>query len=310
MSAERSWTHRNGFSDAGLSLIWLLFAFILFQATATLVAVALVVFKSDIGTDFGSLSGGDPATLVMTMMTERLDLVFIGNSVGQILFLGLATFLLVRLHTDGRLNRREYLRFGSDSSTPQFLLATAVLFIMIQPVIWLLGHLNSLIPMPELFTDLQKNQYEMIEGFLRKEGTMALALINVALVPSICEEVLFRGYLFRSFERSFRTATAIVFSGLLFGLFHLQLPNLLPLSALGVLLAIVTWASNSLWPAILAHLINNAGGVLLAKFFPDTLFTEMSAETMPPIWMVALSVIFSGILIRWMIQNRSESQKE
>lgn len=311
MDHVRSWAHRNGFSDAGLSLIWLLLAFILFQVTAGVVAAVLVLMSvpSVVDAAAGSVDT-DVASELIARMTERLDLVFIGNSAGQILFLGLATFLLVRLHTEPELPRRGYMRLGTDGRTPLFLASTAVLFIIVQPTIWLLGYLNAQIPLPELFTDLQKSQYEMIEGFLRKEGTLAMALFNIALVPSVCEELLFRGYLFRSFERTFKTTAAIVLSGLLFGLFHLQIANLLPLATLGVLLAFVTWVSNSLWPAILAHLINNAGGVLLAKFFPDTLFSEFAAESMPPILLVVASIALTLLLMRWMMGLGSLPQKE
>lgn len=297
--SEASWARRNGFSDAGLSLIWLLLAFFLFQITAGVVAAGLLLASGDLQ---------DPAG-ILEAMNRRLDLVFIGNSAGQILFLGLATWLIVRLHADARLGRGDYLRVRAPEGIGFHLAAAALLFITVQPVIWYLGHLNAMLPIPETFTELQRSQREMIEGFLALDGTLIPALVNIALVPSICEEILFRGYLQRSFERSVRPWIAILLTGLLFGLYHVQLANLLPLATLGILLAFVTWASGSIWPAVLAHFVNNGGAVLTVTFLPDHIVSEMSAETPPPLWLVAVSVAVSALIIQ-SIRNRSRQPAE
>lgn len=282
-----SWARRNGFPDAGLSLLWLLAAFLLFQLTAGLVAAALLVASGELTT------GAD----LMEVMMRRVDLVFIGNSAGQILFLGLATFAVVKLHLEPGIGRRRYLRVRALPDTGRFIALAAVLFIVAQPVVWFLGWANSQLPFPEGWTELQRSQYELIEGFLKRDASLAAALFNVSVVPALCEEVLFRGYLLRSFERSFRAVTAIVFSGLLFGMYHVQPANLLPLATLGVLLGLLTWASGSIWPAVVAHFINNAGAVIAVTRFPDTLASEMSSETMPPVWLVLLSLALTVAVV-------------
>jgi membrane protease YdiL (CAAX protease family) len=294
VGAALSWARRNGFSDAGLSLIWLLLAFFLFQITAGVVAAGLLLASGDLQ---------DPAGL-LEAMNRRLDLVFIGNSAGQILFLGLATWLVVRLHTDARLGRSGYMRIQRGEAIGFHLAAAAALFIAVQPFIWYLGYLNAQLPIPETFTELQRSQREMIEGFLALDGTLFPALLNIALVPSICEEILFRGYLQRSFERSVRPWIAIVITGLLFGLYHVQLANVLPLATLGMMLAYLTWASGSIWPAVLAHFVNNGGAVLSVKFLPDSWVSDMSPDLPPPLWLVGLSLLVSGVIMQ-AIRNRS-----
>lgn len=280
-----SWARRNGFSDAGLALIWLLMAFILFQFTAGIVAIALIMAR-------GELSSPDE---LMTAMETHLDLVFIGNSVGQILFLGLVTLLIVRLHADSELNVKRYVRIHRPS--PGYLVFAVVLFLVVQPMIWFLGYLNGLLPVPELFTDLQQSQYQMIERFLTDQNSVLPALFNIAVVPAICEEILFRGYLQRSFERSFKTLTAILLSGFLFGLYHVQLQNLLPLATLGILLALLTWVSGSLWPAIVAHFVNNAGAVITLRYFPESMVSEMGTAQAPPVWLLLGSIVLTSAVI-------------
>jgi membrane protease YdiL (CAAX protease family) len=296
LQAGGSWAERNGFSHWALAMIWIVVAFILFQATAAIVSVALII-----------ISGGlEPDADFLGMLNERLDLLFIGNSTGQILFLGLASYLVAGLHVS-KPERKSFLRFRSYSNTGVMVGITAVLFVAVQPAVWYIGYLNSLLPVPEVMQQMQKSQYELIEGFLTSDGVLLMALINIALVPAICEEVMFRGYVQSAFEKSWGVWPAILVSGLIFGLFHIQLANLLPLATLGILLALVTWLSGSLLPAIAAHFINNGSAVLLATYYPELAFAEMSPETAPPIWMLILSIVLSAGLIR-MLYRQSETQ--
>lgn len=289
----RSWAERNGFSDWSLAILWIIIAFIGFQFTAAIVALALLLINQD---------GTVDAAEVAQSFTENLDLLFIGNTSGQILFLGLATWVFVRLHTS-KAKRPEFLRFSAHSNTSSMLGLTFFLILAIQPTVWFLGWLNAFLPVPEMFSEFQSSQMQMIENFLRGDHLLLLTLFHVGVVPAICEEVLYRGYVMRAFEKSWGVVPAILISGLLFGLYHVQLSNLLPLAAIGIVLGYVTWASESIYPAMLAHFVNNGGSVLVGSYYPDTAFAEMTPETMPPIWAVALSVIISAYLIYFMYQQ-------
>ncbi|MEX0994952.1 MAG: type II CAAX endopeptidase family protein [Balneolaceae bacterium] len=295
----RSWVERNGFSHWAMAMLWIVLGFFLFQMTAGIVTAVLLIVVA--GEEFGS--GAE----ALQLFTERLDLVFIGNTTGQILFLGIATYLVAQLHIDSR-GRKLFLRFQVFPATWSFVGIAAVLFVAVQPIIWYLGYLNSMLPVPERFTDLQQSQYEMIETFLRSDGAMWLGLFHIALVPAICEEIMFRGYVQRAFEKSWGAWPAIILSGLLFGIYHIQLTNLLPLAALGILLALVTWLSGSLLPAIAAHFINNGGAVILATFYPDLAFADMTPETAPPIWMLLLSIAAATALISLLYRQSETSQ--
>src|SRR5699024_2794988 len=137
----------------------------------------------------------------MEMLTEHINLLFVGNSTGQILFLGLATWLWVRLHTSAK-NRPTFMRFNYNKDTPRNMLIAGLLIVFIQPLMWFLVWLNAFLPVPEFFSGMQSSQMEMIENFLRGDHNMWLTLFHVALVPAICEEVLYRSYVLRAFEKS------------------------------------------------------------------------------------------------------------
>lgn len=291
-TAIQSWAERNGFAHWVIALIWLVVVLILFQIVAGIVFVGLIMVTG------GSINPGN----AMESLTQHIDLLFIGNSVGQILFLGLATFLIVKLNI-GSESRRAFLRIQWNNQVLHYLFLGALLIIVIQPLIIYLGYLNSLIPIPEMFSDLQVSQYEMIEEFLRTDGIIWFGLLNIALVPAVCEELLFRGYVLRAFEKSWGPVVAMFVSALIFGFFHIQLGNVLPLTTLGIILALMTWLSGTIWPAILAHFINNGAAVLVGSHFPELLFEEVTYESLPPLWVLGLSAIFTGLIIYWMIQK-------
>lgn len=289
-SLYQSWAERNGFPDWALTLVWIIVAFIAFQLTAGIVSAVLLVISEGASFDLASFE---------ELMLANLDLLFIGNSAGQILFLGLATWFVVRLHTS-RQDRTSFLRLKAHSDTFTMLGLTAVFILAVQPAIWFLSWINAQLPVPEFFELMQNSQMEMIEQLLRGDYILWATLFHVGVVPAICEEVLYRGYVMRSFEKSWGIAPAIIVSGLLFGLYHVQLSNLLPLATIGIILAYVTWVSRSLYPAILAHFINNGGSVLVGTQYPETAFAEITPESMPPLWAVIVSIAVSSYIAYYM----------
>jgi len=93
-----------------------------------------------------------------------------------------------------------------------------------------------------------------------------LALLVVTVGPLV-EELLFRGVLLSAAMRYVPAGTATVITALLFACVHLPdlgflwyaLPNLL---MLGLVLAWLRIQSGSIWPAVLAHAVNNALAVV------------------------------------------------
>ena len=88
--------------------------------------------------------------------------------------------------------------------------------------------------------------------------------VLIALIPAVCEELLFRGFLLNALGSSARKWTAIVVSAAVFGVFHFFLFKFAVTAALGVLLAYVCWQSRSIVPAIIAHFLHNAIGAYSA----------------------------------------------
>jgi sodium transport system permease protein len=99
-------------------------------------------------------------------------------------------------------------------------------------------------------------------------GTL-LTLFLMALTPAVCEEALFRGPILRGLRTRLSPAGTAILTGLLFGIYHLDPWRLLPTAILGVGLSGIALASDSIVPAMVAHFVNNACLIVLARLHAD-----------------------------------------
>ncbi|WP_350342770.1 type II CAAX endopeptidase family protein [Proteinivorax tanatarense] len=100
------------------------------------------------------------------------------------------------------------------------------------------------------------------------ETPFLISLLFIAVLPGICEEVLFRGFIMRSYEKIGRTA-AITISAILFGMFHFNLLNLLGPMVLGGVIGYIVIATNSLVAGMYAHALNNTIALTLMHVIPS-----------------------------------------
>ena len=107
----------------------------------------------------------------------------------------------------------------------------------------------------ELFDMMESMTNKLVEAKSLPE--FILVVIVIAITPAICEEFLFRGLVFRNFEKIVPASKAIFFTGLLFALFHFHPFNIIPLTALGIFLTFIVYHSGSIYPAVICHFINN-----------------------------------------------------
>ena len=105
-----------------------------------------------------------------------------------------------------------------------------------------------------------------------------LVLVLVAVVACVgaplAEEVVFRGYIYAAVKRFTNIPFAVIFTGLLFGAVHGNLLALLPLTVLGIVLALAYEYTGSLWAPIAIHFCFNAATVVIQfilKFNPELL---------------------------------------
>ncbi|MCB5246158.1 MAG: CPBP family intramembrane metalloprotease [Candidatus Cloacimonetes bacterium] len=89
--------------------------------------------------------------------------------------------------------------------------------------------------------------------------------IVIALLPGICEEILFRGFLMRFFEQK-NFWYPIFVTAILFALFHLDPFRFLPVLLLGILLGYITRRTGSIVNSMFFHIINNTLALVITTF--------------------------------------------
>jgi len=83
-----------------------------------------------------------------------------------------------------------------------------------------------------------------------------IGIFVISFSAGICEEILFRGMLLSSYERLGKVKS-IVITGILFGIMHLNVQNLIGPIFLGILFGYIVYKTNSIFIAIIAHSANN-----------------------------------------------------
>ncbi|MFU8892614.1 MAG: lysostaphin resistance A-like protein [Luteolibacter sp.] len=86
---------------------------------------------------------------------------------------------------------------------------------------------------------------------------------SAIVVAPICEEVVFRGYLYGVAKRYGGPFAAAISSALIFSAAHGSVAALLPLAIFGLLLAWLYERSGSIWPPVAAHAFFNTATVLV-----------------------------------------------
>lgn len=98
---------------------------------------------------------------------------------------------------------------------------------------------------------------------------MLLVIITISIIPAICEETMFRGYIQRSFGFKFRPHIAALITALFFALYHFNPYGLIPLAIIGFYLGFAAYRSESLVIPIVLHFLNNFFAVMLYFIIGD-----------------------------------------
>jgi sodium transport system permease protein len=128
---------------------------------------------------------------------------------------------------------------------------------------------------------------------------LPLSLALIAFTPAFCEEALFRGVILRGFAAKLPRLTSAVLTGVLFGLFHVDIWRLIPTGLLGVALSLVALETDSIVPAMLTHFVNNACLVILVYAGSVGGAADMSRPAQAGLFIGGLVVLsVGGALVR------------
>lgn len=190
------------------------------------------------------------------------SLLRVGLGAMQLLLMLAPTVLLARLQSipPGELFR---LRPAPAATFVMLLLGVVALWPLLQFYL-LAQHLLLPHDVAAMFQTRQEDAQALYGRFLSADGIGAFVVSVVlgGVIPGVSEEVLFRGFAQRSFERRLHPWAAITLAAILFGAMHFQPMTFVPLVVLGAYFGFVTRAVGSILPAILGHAFFNAVGIL------------------------------------------------
>lgn len=143
----------------------------------------------------------------------------------------------------------------------------------------------------------------------------------MAVFGPLCEEICFRGIVYRGYLKSGNAAKAVLLSSLLFGLIHMNFNQAPYAFALGVAMALLMEATGSLLAPVLMHMIFNAQSVVLIyvynRFFPWILEEQAQQimgvqELLPTICIyLVLALIctaLAGCVLVWLVRNQGREE--
>jgi membrane protease YdiL (CAAX protease family) len=188
-----------------------------------------------------------------------------------------------------RLLRRERESFMRTDKIPRSVpvLMVILLALLIIPITGFTGMLNSKMNLPDWLSGIEEwirtkeeTASELTELLIRSSGigNLLLNIFILALLPSIAEEMIFRGVLQQLFSRLLKSdhigiwITAIIFSAI-----HIQFFGFLPRLILGLGFGYLFFWSGNLWLSVIAHFINNCIPVLMSHFTGWSEFTEKAS---------------------------------
>ena len=138
------------------------------------------------------------------------------------------------------------------------------------------------------------------------DGNVFSVLFVVALAPAVCEEMLFRGFVYNSMKARYRVPVAIGIVAVLFGIYHMSLVKFIPTGLLGLVLCYVAYKTGSIFPSMMMHFINNAASVAVSMY-PDRIerifpiLYKDSASALDVLLLMAVGIVFlviGGMLLR------------
>ena len=171
----------------------------------------------------------------------------------------------------------------------------------IQSIKYLLDSLNELI---------EKTFGNLI--YANNFAEMLLVIIAISITPAICEEVMFRGFIQRSFGFKFKPYIAALLTAIFFALYHFNPYGLLPLAVIGFYLGFAAYSSGSLVVPMILHFLNNFFAVMLYFIIGDddllkNNISDPESLNANIIYFFLLLIMFIGVI--YLIMNYYKKNK-
>lgn len=197
---------------------------------------------------------------------------------GQILFIMLPALLFSKW-IYGDISKVISLKLPAWRELILFTLGIIILTPLLQSYLYIQNYFIEQLAAQSQFIDSIKNLLDSLNELLEKTfgnliradnfAEMILVVITISIVPAITEEVMFRGYIQRSFEFKIKPFWAAFITAVFFAAYHFNPYGIIPLAALGFYFGYAAYTSQSLIIPMTLHFLNNFFAVLLYFIIGD-----------------------------------------
>ncbi|MBX7074168.1 MAG: ABC transporter permease subunit [Pirellulales bacterium] len=104
-----------------------------------------------------------------------------------------------------------------------------------------------------------------LNQLLTGDKNLALMILVIAVVPAICEELAFRGFVLSGFRRMGHKWRAIAMASVFFGLSHAIFQQSLIAAMVGMVIGYLAVQTGSIGPAMLFHMLHNSIALLSTR---------------------------------------------
>jgi sodium transport system permease protein len=223
--------------------------------------------------------------IAIPLQARNLPIGLIVTEVGFFLALpvGLAHYLKLNLKTT----------FSLRAPTPSSLIA-ALLFAL--GVLLAAGTImyvqNQFLPMPQ-------KALEALEKMMKatQQYPLPLILLLVAVMPAICEEMAFRGFILSGLSSKFKPFAAMAATAAFFAAFHLSLYRFLPTFLIGLAACYLVWRSRSIVAGMILHMVNNATITILSNYPQLDTFGVSQMKPSLPLFIAGIASVAAAVFL-------------
>lgn len=185
---------------------------------------------------------------------ELLSLAF------PLVILGLA-ILFTKLFTNKRgIKWQKFLKWKKPKKNALWITPLALLVYLIVLII-------SMVVLQVLSPSLAGQEQEVAKTVSSSANwQLVLMVVSVGIITPIAEETLFRGLLLSLYSRRLKIITSIIIVATLFGFAHGQVNVGIDTFFFGLTLGFVTWQTESIYPAVLLHMLKNCLAIIVLTY--------------------------------------------
>ncbi len=191
---------------------------------------------------------------------------------GQILLMLAPTLIFARAVYHNNISTILRVRFPSYKEVGAFIIGLILLTPLLQNFLYIQNYLLMKLSSSSLFIKHIMDSLDQLDKLVEKTyGSLltshsifesSFIIFVVAVIPAVCEETLFRGFVQKSFELKMRPVWAILITSVFFGFYHFSPYGLVALISLGAYFGFAAYTSNSIFVSMALHFTNNLIAVL------------------------------------------------